>query len=379
MKGAFIFFRAVYAPLFLLPLLLNVFSCSKKTAPPEETQIQHEKYPPPTALVQTGAVPLWVEFDGKNLNPLSSPEAAALKLFVPWTVAEHVTGIVRWGAYLAIAVNRGGVWLVKEAADGLFQLYLLRETQVTPLYTMLEAFNFQGKPAFLLYRDDFFVEHDIPPPLVRAFTVKDDISGLEAVEIPAFSGFSGAEGWDIEDFFTAGGSSGDSSSYFKAVKKGVEAEKISYIRTENLSVKGEEITFGAYMSAAMEAAGGSDTASPPLELPAGLPALPENFVYTAYSRIAGINVVSWEERENWNIGAAGLLFLPASPASPARVRRVYPKVRRPVMTAHIGRPHRIAPAAEVSRRFRVTQTVFSHAVYYLYNTARGFIIRHPAP
>jgi hypothetical protein len=311
MKGVFIFFRAVLIPLLLPPLLLNVSSCSEKSAPPEEAPLaemeaRHEKKPAPLALVQT---PLWVEFDGENLKPIASPEASALKPFVPWPLAEHAAGIVQWGAYLAIAVNRNGVWLVKESADGLLELYFLRETEVTPLYTMLKTFIFRDKPVFLLHRDDFFVEHDIPPPPLRVFTVKDDISGLEAIEIPAFSGFPGAEGWDIEDFFTAA----SGSSYFRAVQKNVGLGKISFMRTPSLSDAGEEITFGAYMAAAMEASVGVGTpVSPP-----GLPELPENFTYTAYSEIGGVSVAAWEERENWNIGAAGLLFTQTPPSETA--------------------------------------------------------------
>jgi hypothetical protein len=181
---------------------------------------------------------------------------------------------------------------------------------------MHEAFTFRGKPAFLLYRDDFFVEHDIPPPSSRVFTVKDDISGLELVEIPAFSGFPGAEGWDIEDFFAGG----DGSSYFKAVQKGAGVGKINYMKAEDLSIQGEEITFGGYMRAAMQASGGEteyDAPGPATELPAGLPPLPENFVYTSHSRIGGVNAVAWEERENWNIGAAGIVFLQIPPAETA--------------------------------------------------------------
>jgi hypothetical protein len=306
MKGVFIFFRAVLIPLFLPSLLLNVSSCSKKNTPPEEAPLaemeaRHEKKPNPLALVQTGAAPLWVEFDGENIRSITSPEASTLKPFVPWPLTEHAAGIVQWGAYLAIAVNRSGIWLVKEAADGLLELYFLRETEIIPLYTMLKTFIFQGKPVFLLHRDDFFVEHDIPPPPSRVFTVKDDISGLEAIDIPAFSGFPGAEGWDIEDFFTAA----SGSSYFRAVQKSPWTGKISFMRTSSLSDAGEEITFGGYMSAAMEAAGEADA---PVS-PAGLPALPENFTYTAHSEIGGVSVAAWEERENWNIGASGLFFM----------------------------------------------------------------------
>jgi hypothetical protein len=290
---------------FICIALLSICGCSKKAAdapPPPPWEETEDKKPRPTLLARTGEAPLWVEFDGENLTPISSPEAATLKPFVPWPLAEHAAGIVHWGNELAIAVNRRGFWLVKEEAGGLLGLYFLAETEFTPLYTMLKAFIFRGKPAFLLYRDDFFVEHDIPPPSSRVFTIKDDIYGLEAVGIPAFFDM---DGWDIEDFFSLD----DGVWYFKAVQKGGEAENIRYMRTGNLSAEGEEITFGTYMQAAMKAAGSREDGAEPSELPSWLPPLPQNFVYTAYSRFGGAGLAAWEERENWNTGAAGLLLL----------------------------------------------------------------------
>ncbi|MDR2445616.1 MAG: hypothetical protein LBD44_06755 [Spirochaetaceae bacterium] len=290
--------------------LLNVCGCPKKTVPadappPLPPPWEADERPRPLVLVQTGTAPVWTEFDGANVRPVVSPETATLKPFEPWPLAEHAAGIVQWHDGLAIAVNRHGFLLIKEVEDGLLELYFLEESKFTPRYTMLKAFTFRGKPAFLLYRDDFFVEHGIPPPSIRVFTVKDGITGLEPVEIPVFSGFPGAEGWDIEDFFTPDGG----TWYFKAVWKGAGTGKIGYMRTENLSVNGEEIPFGDYMRAAMRAAANCEDGAGIPELPRGLPPLPQDFVYTAYSQTGGACVAAWEERESWNTGAAGLLFL----------------------------------------------------------------------
>ncbi|MDR3356408.1 MAG: hypothetical protein LBO04_04390 [Spirochaetaceae bacterium] len=291
--------------LILLPLLAGAYGCTKKAAPPgplpQVPQVSGESRARPELLVKAGAAPLWLEFDGEGLRPLSSPEDAALKPLIPWPLAEHAAGIVSWEGGLAIAVNRWGFWLVKDAAGGLFELYFLADKETTPRYTMRRAFTFQGRPAFLLYRDDFFVEHGIPPPAARVLAVKSDVSGLEAVEIPAFSAFPGAEGWDIEDFFTPDGV----LWYFKALHKGGGSGKVSYVRAETLSAGGEEIPFDAYIRAAMASAPArQDEAAFP-----GLPPLPAGFVYTAYSQTGGACIAAWEEREDWNIGAAGLLVI----------------------------------------------------------------------
>jgi hypothetical protein len=297
-SGLLRYFRRFLTGLLLPAVLSGICGCTRKEAP----QVQNKTLRP-TLMIQTGAAPLWVEFEGGTLRPIASPEAAALKPFDPWPLAEYAAGMVQWEDGLAVAVNRRGFWLVKEVENGLLELFFLPETEFAPLYTMLKAFTFQDRPAFLLYRDDFFVERDIPPPYSKVFAVKDDISGLEVVEIPAFSGFPGAEGWDIEDFFA----DGDGALYFKAIQKAVGSVKIIYIRAETLYVNGEGITLDAYMRAAkMAAAERQDGAS---GLPAGLPPLPENFIYTTYSQVRGTGLAAWEERESWNIGAVGLLFL----------------------------------------------------------------------
>ncbi|MDR2343570.1 MAG: hypothetical protein LBD86_03460 [Spirochaetaceae bacterium] len=282
-------------------MLLPVCGCYGKAAPPEPLPIRREE-PRPAAIVRTGAVPLWTEFSGGRIRPVSSPEEAALKPFEPWPLAEYATDIVQWGEYLVIAVNRHGFCLVKEANNGFLELFYLPETEFTPSYTILKVFTFRNKPAFLLYRNDFFVKSGIPPPESKVFTVNDDISGLEAVEIPAFFGFSGVKGWDIEDLFTGT----DGAWYFKAIRKDGDPDKISYMRTGNLYSGGEEIMFAAYMRAARTAAEGRQDGA---DLPAWLPPLPENFVYSSYLPIGGAGVAAWEERESWNTGAAGLLFL----------------------------------------------------------------------
>lgn len=295
--------------------ILVLCGCSKKddgavsyAVNPDAGTLTRES---PAALIEVENKPVWVEFESNTLRQLDTPENAALNPFKAWPLAEYVVDMVEWQDSIVIAVNRGGFWLVKRSDDGVLELYFLTESKFTPSYTMHSVFFFQKKPVFLIYRNDFFGKNEISPPASRFFTIKDNESGLESINIPVFSKFSGVNDWDIEEIFDTN----DGFWYFKAIRKDEKSGAVYYARTMELSAPaGEEITASAYMTAAMNAAepGASDyeetaTFSSPMSL-TGLPPLPENFVYTSQSQINGIYITAWEERENWNIGAAGLLF-----------------------------------------------------------------------
>jgi hypothetical protein len=271
-------------------------------------------------LVEAGAAPVWAEFQENAIRQLKTPEDASLKPFTAWPSAEYAVDMIQWADGLAIAVNRVGFWLVKNRQDDILELYFLTDTEFVPMYTMHRAFIFENKPVFLIYRNDFFGIHEISPPVSRFFTINDDKTGIEAIDIPVFSEFTGVEGWDIEELFNVE----KSFWYFKAVLKGGDAGTVHYVRAARLSDSvGEKVSLGTYMAAArfaaeknygMEGTGTEilEKSPPPLD---DLPALPENFVYTVHSQVGAVCIIAWEERENWNTGAAGLLFTRAPPNS----------------------------------------------------------------
>jgi hypothetical protein len=310
-------YSAYIAGIFFL-LLSSFYACSKEIV----TNIQPEKAAAaqtiiqPEALVEVGAEPVWVEFQGNSIRRLNTPEDASLKPFTAWPSVEYVVDMVQWADELAIAVNRAGFWLVKSRQDDTLELYFLTNTEFVPMYTMHKAFIFENKPVFLIYRNDFFGVNEIPPPVSRFFTINEDKTGIEAIDIPAFSEFTGAKGWDIEEFFNVD----EDFWYFKAVLKGSEAENVNYVRVARLSDSaGEDVSLGTYMTAARLAAAKADGADDMEDeitenislFMDGLPLLPENFVYTVHSQIGAVYITAWEERENWNTGAAGLLFTQA--------------------------------------------------------------------
>jgi hypothetical protein len=306
-------------------LLLVVFcACSKKID--ELIQCEPVLLPlsvvsaRPTALVEVEEAPVWTEFKENSITKLDTPENAALKPFTAWPSVEYAAGIVEWSGGLAVAVNRAGFLMIQKRG-AMLELYFLTGAEFAP-YTMGGTFIFQGKPVFFIYRNDFFGTGGTPPPISRFFTVKDDKSGMETIDIPVFSEFSGADGWDIEELFDGG-----DAWYFKAVLKDGSGGVVRYRKAARLSdTGGEDISQGVYMEAAKFAAqknyGVGDDArdfaenpalSPDALLLGNLPPLPDNFVYTFHGKIDGVRVTAWEERENWNTGAAGLLFTRTPP------------------------------------------------------------------
>jgi hypothetical protein len=45
----------------------------------------------------------------------------------------------------------------------------------------------------------------------------------------------------------------------------------------------------------------------------GLPSLPENFAYTHIARLGDLIIASWEEQQDYNIGAAGFMVIREKP------------------------------------------------------------------
>jgi hypothetical protein len=55
----------------------------------------------------------------------------------------------------------------------------------------------------------------------------------------------------------------------------------------------------------------------------GLPSLPENFAYTHIARLGDLIIASWEEQQDYNIGAAGFMVIREKPKG-----CLYPKMRK---------------------------------------------------
>ncbi|MDR0452160.1 MAG: hypothetical protein LBH15_03880 [Treponema sp.] len=155
---------------------------------------------------------------------------------------------------------------------------------------------YQGSPAALLYRDDFFAENAVPAPQPRIWTPDTGSHRPVPLAVPALDALSPSEGWDIDAM-----SRGDDGYwYFRAVRRSSSRPLIQFYRSKDLEA-GAEAASQAEFQASFTYKDKNSALDP------GLPPLPAGFVYTAQAVIGGVTVAAWEEQEGFNIGAAGLM------------------------------------------------------------------------
>ncbi|MCL2129308.1 MAG: hypothetical protein FWH35_03030 [Treponema sp.] len=368
-----------FSPLMIL-LLISIlnFSCSnkKKNEIVEKSEGSSQSGPAWQALAQlnSGENPIWFELGTNGPSLIDSPASASLVDFSPWPFARYITGMKLWDSFLVIAVNRNGFIILGVRADAA-SAYLYHSTlgESWKNYTAESFFSFNGKPAILLYRNDFFSESDLALPKPQVFVLDNSSPAPLAVSVPAFENFP--SGWEVEVIHRGS----DGLWYFRAKDKNTNEGEIAYYKTGNLSSPGQKISMGQWWSSgspesfekiphpltaiintaisskpeeislikvissdlneprffapfASENAGlelyvfyremdnlalaifsnGSGFISREKEAAPralSLPSLPPNFVYTGIAVIGKILVVSWEEQEDAGIGAAGFLVL----------------------------------------------------------------------
>jgi hypothetical protein len=268
----------------------------------------------PDYIIEAGSYPLWFEFSGEGLTTLSSPGEASLTPFTPWPLARHVRGILKHGRDLTVVINREGFIVVSpapdltaespEAAGSLSKpaealaVYFCTDPVFWGSYTAATGFMYQGSPAALLYRDDFFSEIAVPAPRRRVWT--PDIASHRPVPlpVPALDALSPSEGWDIDAM-----SRGDDGYwYFRAVRKPALQPLIQFYRSKDLETEAEVSSQAEFRNSFTHEAKNSISDY-------GLPPLPAGFVYTAKGFSGGVVVAAWEEQEGFSTGAAGLMVV----------------------------------------------------------------------
>lgn len=344
----------------------------------------------PMGIIKSGAYPLWFELGperegraGPFLIP--RPEEASLSPFEPWPLARRITGMLFQEDRLVMTMNREGFLLGIPWQERDIALYPIRDSGYWDDYTVGALFLFEGKPAAMLYQNDFFADPQADPPEKQFFAPQKGSTRPVELIIPAFAPFLPAEGRKL-DALREGR---DGSWYYRGLQNLRGSRKLLYFRTEDLSLPGKPVSLGAFRNAALPrplnqaplvlagtlekvfALTGRDRTpmafinSPQFPAPrafagntglsgeqdalvelsgyylpqdAGgaralvilpdgrgirgsdpgnglafeeitLPPLPEGFVYTGIGLVGTTLIASWEEQQDMNVGAAGLMIL----------------------------------------------------------------------
>ena len=289
----------------LVLLMLGACSQTEKPAPANQTldiQTFASSAWPALALLKTGEFPLWFELGADGPFHIENPVSAALLPYTPWPHARFVTAIQRWGNSLVMTVNRDGFLILSADAASTkstdLVLYRVAESSLWDSYTAASSFLLEGKPAVLLYRNDFFSGPAMPLSASQVYVLHSSSPIPQPASIPAFEKLP--EGWEAEVLRLEP----DGFWYYRAKEKA--SNDTAYFRARDLAAAGEEISVEEWRNSDSRNTV-SDTGSFPL------PPLPEGFAYHSIELLGNILLAAWEEQLDAGIGAAGFMVMVLSP------------------------------------------------------------------
>jgi len=327
----------------------------------------------PLAILQAGEYPLWFQFiDGGPVLLESIEDACFSAALVPWPLAPHIRFMLARGDDWLMAVNGGGFICLSPKKDGQAGLYRFSGGEFWRQYTVGAFILFDEKPAALLYRDDRFFDSDAPLPAPRLWTFDLFSGGPTPLTIPSLDVFAPQDGWDIDALYRGGDSLWYFRAVKKMTDKpeirmlrsgdlAQEGEKVSLGAFQNAALP-EPLTAAPSALREMLAAifresgcGLAAVVSPEFPtirtfatnrekaalfgffanrpekafflaaFPNGkalytetaasgihhfsLPPLPEGFVYTGIGLCGDTICASWEEQDEYSIGAAGFMVI----------------------------------------------------------------------
>jgi hypothetical protein len=291
-------FGLFFAGLFIFLTAACTRSAEKK--PLDSVPVAHTGARP-AAVLQTGDVPLWFRLTEEGPVLLESIEDAALSAaFVPWPLAIHVRFLYIQDGEIVLAVNRDGFLKLvpyKGAIEGL-TLFRFSGGEYWRQYTIGGFVFFNGIPAVLLYLDSHFLSSGSPPPLLRTWTFNMQSNMPFPLAIPALEIYPAEEGWEA-DALRYGS---DGLIYYRVVKRNDAKPEVKMFNTKDLAKAGNEISSDVFFNSTLR----KEENPNPL-----LPELPEGFFYTETGRVGDSLFASWEEQEDFNIGAAGFVIIKA--------------------------------------------------------------------
>jgi hypothetical protein len=294
--------RKIFGLFFALLFIFLAAACtrSKEKKPLDSVPVAHTGARP-AAVLQTGGIPLWFQLTEEGPVLLESIEDAALSAaFVPWPLALHVRFLQEKDGEIILAINRDGFMKLvpyKGAIEGI-TLFRFSGGEYWRQYTIGGFVFYDDKPAALLYLDGRFVSSGSPPPLLRTWTFNMQSNMPFPLAIPALEIFPAEEGWEA-DALRYGS---DGLIYYRVVKRNDVKPAVLMFSTKNLEKTGSEISSDVFFNSALHKEEISNSL---------LPSLPEGFFYTGLGRVGDSLFASWEEQEDFNIGAAGFVIIKA--------------------------------------------------------------------
>jgi hypothetical protein len=237
-----------------------ILSCGARGGKTEQEHKGEAVSPPPRplAILKAGANPLWFELAEGGPRLINSPGEAVLGSFIPWPLARHIRGMLPVEGGLVMAVNRDG--FLEAAARGAegpeAALYRSADPGIWGTYSTVSLFLYEGTPAVLLCRDDFFSDSPAPLPSPRVYLAERGLRP-RGLDLPFFADLRAEEGWDVEALRYGA----DRLWYCRAMKKNSAEPAIVFLRGADLARRGEAATVSAFRGAARPE---TPEAAPPL-------------------------------------------------------------------------------------------------------------------
>ena len=201
------------------------------------------------AILRAGEFPLWFQFTDQGPTLIETIESAMYSAaIIPWPHAPHVRFMLAQGEDLLLAVNcEGFVRLSPWPTHGGIGLYRISGGEFWRPYTV-GAFvlpDLAANPVALLYRNEWFVEQDVPPPSPRLWTLDASSATPRAVAMPSLDAFASEEDWNLDVLSWSGG-----YWYFRATRRNAVQQEIQMLRTDSLERKGERVSLSDFHNAA---------------------------------------------------------------------------------------------------------------------------------
>jgi len=282
---------------FFTLALCSFLSCTR-SEPAQSSSLINWSGAYPAAILQSGEHPLWflLTEDGP-VHITAVEDAAAIYALVPWPYALHIRFMNEKDGHIVMAVNRDGFLKLGPYKTGSHDLALYRfPAQAWQQYTVGGLVYFDDLPAAVIYHDRRFLISDTPSswPRIWSFNMNSNIPF--PADIPVLRQFPHEEGWDIDTLRLAE----NGFYYYRAARRNALQPEVRIYRTASLAQDGQEISVEMFYNSAPR----ENIISHP-----SLPRLPEGFVYTGTGRTANSLFASWEEQEDYSIGAAGFVVI----------------------------------------------------------------------